>query len=182
MAERLAQGRPIAELVPEIQPRLDILFELLAQRPARLRRKNIEAQVSGADGVGLIDGQTAPQVVLRIGRREREGHEKPQKGKQGAFHNAGPRCRGLAMAHALPSAVSVTQEGRAEHGQKQEAHEGPDHQNVVHRLSLATAPNLEERRAAMRIAPATLPRENDGGARGGLLRQKLEDARSRTTR
>ena len=67
---------------------VDIAAEEIPQLRLRVGGQQVDAQVGGADGVGLLGDQLPSRLEPRRGPREREGDQQPEQGEHGAVDRA----------------------------------------------------------------------------------------------
>ena len=96
---------------------IDVLAKGLAQQRLRGRGEQVDAQVSGADRVGLVDRLTAPHVEARESPRERERNQQAEEREH----------RGLERADVWHARGTVARDSPPpEPAPEHEAHQYPE--------------------------------------------------------
>jgi hypothetical protein len=98
-----------------------------------LRRKQVDAQPRGTDGIGFVDDLVAAAVVALQRLREGEGEEKSQDAERRALGQVDVRTRRLVGSFLAHEADSIARLDR-HHGGRQQAENDPAGVDVVHQL------------------------------------------------
>jgi hypothetical protein len=97
----LAFGRDLlADRVEEMEARGGVVVEKLAECRLRLLGEKIEAEVGGADVVGLLNDKLPMRIVAVDGAGEGKGQQKSEEGKDCAFD-------GVALDRAFAAEASA---------------------------------------------------------------------------
>ena len=100
------------------QPRLHILPEPLSEGRLGGRRQQVQPQVGGANGIGLLDDQLPPDIEPRGSSREGEGYEQPQEAEHRTLDDPALRCRAISIVRSPPDAEPPTRFQQEQHAEK----------------------------------------------------------------
>ena len=156
----LARGRDRAGLHPLVH----VLAHQAANVVAQRRRQQVDAQVRGADGVGLVDDLVAATVEALQRQREGEGEEKGEQAEGRGLRQVDVRAGGLVRSFLDADADAIADLERGHGGNQQDAGDQAD-VDVVHELLHGTpSPECGSGRGVdLRDCPRSIARSEGSG-------------------